>query len=54
MVDPQHSEYWRKAMAAQQQHQQQATTQAWAEVEQIAERLRQAFGATRIIMLGSW
>lgn len=53
MVNPEHLAYWRRAISTQRQHQQQAVADAWVEVRQIAQLLRQQFGATRIIVFGS-
>ncbi len=53
VVDPKHIAYWQKVVSQQQATQQRAKQQAWQEVEAIAQRLRQQFGAKRIIVFGS-
>ncbi|WP_448561031.1 nucleotidyltransferase family protein [Trichothermofontia sp.] len=53
LADEKYLQYWQQAAAAEQQRRQAAAQQAWREVQQIAHRLRQDFGATQIIVFGS-
>lgn len=52
-INPKHVAYWRQRMANQAQDQQRATDKAWQEVKQMAQCLRQEFGAERIVVFGS-
>lgn len=53
LVDQRDIDYWRQRSASQLEQQQQAMDQAWQEVRQIAQCLRQTFGAQRILVFGS-
>ncbi|WP_198805956.1 nucleotidyltransferase family protein [Leptolyngbya sp. BL0902] len=53
MVDQNYIDYWRQQSVRQSEQQRQAMDQAWQEVRQMAQCLRQEFGAQRIVVFGS-
>jgi predicted nucleotidyltransferase len=53
LVDQRDIDYWRQQSVSQLEQQQQAMDQAWQDVRQMAQCLRQTFGAKRIIVFGS-
>ncbi|MFQ3613394.1 MAG: nucleotidyltransferase domain-containing protein [Cyanobacteriota bacterium] len=52
-VDRRYWEYWQQAQVRQLRSRQQAADQAWKEVAQMAQVLRQDFGASRVVVFGS-
>ncbi|MEN9232449.1 MAG: nucleotidyltransferase domain-containing protein [Thermostichus sp. DG02_5_bins_236] len=52
-MDRRYWEYWQQAQARQLRSRQQAADQAWKEVAQMAQVLRQDFGASRVVVFGS-
>jgi predicted nucleotidyltransferase len=53
LVDQKYIDYWQQQSANQAEKQKQAVDQAWQEVRQMAQCLRQEFGAQRILVFGS-
>ncbi|MEN9222908.1 MAG: nucleotidyltransferase domain-containing protein [Thermostichus sp. BF3_bins_97] len=53
VVQQHHLRYWQNQVARAAQARQQASEQAWQEVAQIAQMLRQDFAVTRIVVFGS-